>query len=68
MDIAVNGGTPFSLRQILTITFDAMYRTGLYNKKCLAWEDKPDAQKTWPNWKIFFTKVICDHRRLRKAA
>eukprot|EP00957_Ditylum_brightwellii_P137399 10475610-Ditylum_brightwellii.AAC.2 len=45
-----------------------MYRTGQYNKKCLAWEDKPDADKTWPNWKIFFTKVIRDHRRLCKVA
>eukprot|EP00957_Ditylum_brightwellii_P101570 7740598-Ditylum_brightwellii.AAC.1 len=45
-----------------------MYRTGLYNKKCLTWEDKPDAEKTWPNWKIFFTKVIRSYRRLRKAA
>eukprot|EP00957_Ditylum_brightwellii_P039335 2975818-Ditylum_brightwellii.AAC.1 len=35
----------FSLQQILTITFDAMYRTGLYNKKCLAWEDKPEVEK-----------------------
>eukprot|EP00957_Ditylum_brightwellii_P138496 10556837-Ditylum_brightwellii.AAC.1 len=68
MDIAANGGAPFSLQQILTITFDAMYRTGLYNEKCVTWEDKPNAEKTWPNWKIFFTKVIRDHRRLRKAA
>eukprot|EP00957_Ditylum_brightwellii_P146570 11158224-Ditylum_brightwellii.AAC.1 len=45
-----------------------MYRTDLYNKKCLAWEDKPNVEKTWPNWKIFFTKVICDHRRHRKTA
>eukprot|EP00957_Ditylum_brightwellii_P065803 4991502-Ditylum_brightwellii.AAC.1 len=53
MDIAANRGAPFSLQQILTITFDAMYRTGLYNKKCLTWEDKPDTEKMWPNWKIF---------------
>ena len=29
MDIAANGGAPYSQEQILTLAFDAMYRTGL---------------------------------------
>eukprot|EP00957_Ditylum_brightwellii_P076588 5821010-Ditylum_brightwellii.AAC.1 len=41
VDIAANGGTPYSQEQILTIAYDAMYRTGLYNEKCIAWEDLP---------------------------
>eukprot|EP00957_Ditylum_brightwellii_P032141 2436968-Ditylum_brightwellii.AAC.1 len=68
MDIAANGGAPFSLQQILTTTFNVMYRIGLYNEKCLTWDDKPDAQKTWPNWKYFFTKVVRDHCRLCKTS
>eukprot|EP00957_Ditylum_brightwellii_P167850 12777414-Ditylum_brightwellii.AAC.1 len=45
-----------------------MYRTVLYNEKCIAWEDLPQAIKIWPPWKIFFTKVVQDHRRLQQAA
>eukprot|EP00957_Ditylum_brightwellii_P031842 2414632-Ditylum_brightwellii.AAC.1 len=56
MDIAANGGAPYSQEQILMLAFDAMYRTGLYNKKCITWEDMAPVNKTWPNWKIFFTK------------
>eukprot|EP00957_Ditylum_brightwellii_P075999 5777145-Ditylum_brightwellii.AAC.1 len=43
-------------------------RTGLYSEKCLTWEDMPNAEKTWPNWKSFFTKVVHNHRKLCKAA
>eukprot|EP00957_Ditylum_brightwellii_P088743 6758260-Ditylum_brightwellii.AAC.1 len=68
MDIAANGGAPYSQEQILTLAFNAMYRTGRYNKKCITWEDKDPADKTWLNWKIFFTKVICDKHRLQRAA
>eukprot|EP00957_Ditylum_brightwellii_P017619 1327340-Ditylum_brightwellii.AAC.1 len=60
MGITTNGGTPYSLEQILTIAYDAIYRTGIYNKKCIAWEDLDPANKIWPNWKIFFMKVIRD--------
>eukprot|EP00957_Ditylum_brightwellii_P122218 9320187-Ditylum_brightwellii.AAC.1 len=45
-----------------------MYRTDMYNEKCIAWEDLPQARKTWPQWKIFFTKVVQDCRRLQQAA
>eukprot|EP00957_Ditylum_brightwellii_P195118 14866972-Ditylum_brightwellii.AAC.1 len=30
--------------------------------------DLPTAQKTWPEWEIFFTKVVQDHRRLQRSA
>eukprot|EP00957_Ditylum_brightwellii_P080425 6117137-Ditylum_brightwellii.AAC.1 len=65
MDIVANGGAPYSQEQILTLAFDAMYRTGLYNEKCIMWEDMAPADKTWPNWKIFFMKVIRDKHRLQ---
>eukprot|EP00957_Ditylum_brightwellii_P128850 9829385-Ditylum_brightwellii.AAC.1 len=45
-----------------------MYRTGLYNENCIAWEDMAPANKTWPNWKKKFTKVIQDKRRLQRVA
>eukprot|EP00957_Ditylum_brightwellii_P192386 14646304-Ditylum_brightwellii.AAC.1 len=68
MDIVTNGRTPFTLRQIFTIAYDTMCRTGLYKEKCPAWEDKLDNEKTWYGWNIYFTKVVCDHHQLRKAA
>mmetsp|Transcript_3853 Transcript_3853/g.5724 ORF Transcript_3853/g.5724 Transcript_3853/m.5724 type:complete len:144 (+) Transcript_3853:368-799(+) len=55
MDIAANGGTPYSQEQIPTIAFGAMYQTGLYNEKCITWEDLPAANKAWPRWKMFLT-------------
>eukprot|EP00957_Ditylum_brightwellii_P169299 12885207-Ditylum_brightwellii.AAC.1 len=68
MDIAANGGAPYSQEQILMLAFDAMYRTGLCNEKSITWKDMAPADKTWPNWKIFFMKVIQDKRRLKRAA
>eukprot|EP00957_Ditylum_brightwellii_P188501 14350347-Ditylum_brightwellii.AAC.1 len=63
IDITANGGTPYSQEQILTIAY-----TGLYNEKCIAWEDLPQARKAWLQWKIFFTKVVRDCRRLQQVA
>eukprot|EP00957_Ditylum_brightwellii_P187819 14300807-Ditylum_brightwellii.AAC.1 len=68
MDITANRGAPYIPEQDLTITFDAMYRTGLYNEKCITWEDMGPNNKTWPNWKILFTKVVLDRHCLQKAA
>eukprot|EP00957_Ditylum_brightwellii_P094207 7172664-Ditylum_brightwellii.AAC.1 len=68
MDIASNGGAPYSQEQILTLAFDAMYRTGLYNKKCITYEDMAQADKTWLNWEKKFTKVVRDKHRLQRAA
>eukprot|EP00957_Ditylum_brightwellii_P201713 15326867-Ditylum_brightwellii.AAC.1 len=68
IDIVTSGRAPFSLEQVLTYAFNAMYYTSLYNEKCLSWEDLPPVQRTWPTWKIYFTKVIRDYRRLHKAA
>eukprot|EP00957_Ditylum_brightwellii_P093612 7128437-Ditylum_brightwellii.AAC.1 len=68
MDIAANGGAPYSQEQILTLAFDAMCCTGRYNDKCITWEDMAPADKTWLNWKIFFMKVIWDKHRLQRAA
>eukprot|EP00957_Ditylum_brightwellii_P081617 6208929-Ditylum_brightwellii.AAC.1 len=68
MDIRANSGAPFSLQQILTVAYDTMYCMGLYNKKCLQWEDKPPHEKTWPAWKAFFPKVVRDHCCLQKVA
>eukprot|EP00957_Ditylum_brightwellii_P173983 13246411-Ditylum_brightwellii.AAC.1 len=68
MDTAANGGTLYSQEQILTIAFDAMYQIGLYNEKCITWEDLPTADKTWPWWKTFFTIVVRDHHCLQQAA
>eukprot|EP00957_Ditylum_brightwellii_P168004 12789171-Ditylum_brightwellii.AAC.1 len=68
MDIVANGGTPYSQEQILTIAFGAMYQTGLYNEKCITWEDLPAANKAWPRWKMFLTKVVRDRQHLQQAA
>eukprot|EP00957_Ditylum_brightwellii_P090145 6866155-Ditylum_brightwellii.AAC.1 len=43
MDIVANGGAPYSQEQLLTLAFDAMYCTGLYNEKCIVWEDMAPA-------------------------
>eukprot|EP00957_Ditylum_brightwellii_P127078 9688299-Ditylum_brightwellii.AAC.1 len=67
MDIITNSGAPFPLQQILAVAYDAMYYMGLYNEKCLQWEDKPPNEKTWLAWKAFFIKVVHDHHCLHKA-
>eukprot|EP00957_Ditylum_brightwellii_P148865 11333063-Ditylum_brightwellii.AAC.1 len=66
MGIAANGGTPYSQEQILTIAFDAMYRTGLYNEKCITWEDLTNAQKHGQGGKFSsqkWCKIAADYNR-----
>mmetsp|Transcript_19484 Transcript_19484/g.28690 ORF Transcript_19484/g.28690 Transcript_19484/m.28690 type:complete len:408 (+) Transcript_19484:103-1326(+) len=67
LDIAQNGNTPYTLNQLLTLAYDAMFRTGLYTRECIEWDEKPAADKTWPNWKLHFTKAVRDQRQIKRA-
>eukprot|EP00957_Ditylum_brightwellii_P143138 10906170-Ditylum_brightwellii.AAC.2 len=62
LDIAQSGNTPYTLNQLLTLAYDAMFRTGLYTRECIKWDEKPAADKMWPNWKLHFTKAVRDQR------
>ena len=43
-------------KKILRAALLAIEATGLYNLACDNWTEKPTATKTWPNFKLFFTK------------
>ena len=39
-----------------------VFQTGLFFDDCNAWRQKPDADKTWQNFKTHFTEAYRQHR------
>ena len=52
-DYAAAGNTPYSLEQVLEITFQLVYQTVLFVDYCKAWKRLPVQQKTWTAFKNF---------------
>jgi hypothetical protein len=50
------GEEPLPDKKILRAALLAIESTGLYNLACDNWSEKPSTTKTWPNFKLFFTK------------
>ena len=58
------GGTPFSSNQILGLSYLLMYQINSLGLACDDWDDKPQAEKIWTNFKIYFTTA---HRCFRSS-
>jgi hypothetical protein len=55
-DIAAAAGQPFSNEQILNAALHIVNQTGYYHDDVREWRKKPEADKTWPNFKAHFLK------------
>ena len=50
-------------KQTVSIGYEIMFQTGVYADDCKVWWKKPDADKTWPAFKVFFTDANQDLRQ-----
>ena len=64
MEFAEAGNIPFTAEQISNMTYVLIYQTGAYKDDCKEWSRKTTAQKTWTNFKTFFTTCYCERREL----
>ena len=55
---------PYTAKQIVTTAYNHIFQTGIYNDYCKDWRSKPEEDKTWNEFKIFFTKA---NQNLRKS-
>ena len=60
--LAEQGNIPYTTEQILQNAYALLLNTGVYNDACKDWRKKPNADKTWANFKIYFTQAEKDYR------
>ena len=63
-DIATTAGQPINNATAMQLTLDALRKSGVYDHAITTWEERPDADQTWANYKIHFTKL--DKLRLQR--
>jgi hypothetical protein len=63
-DIATTAGQPINDATTLQLTLEALRKSGVYDHAITTWEERPDADQTWANYKIHFTKL--DKLRLQR--
>ena len=64
IDFSAAGNTPYSRQQIVNAAYNAVFRTGLFADDCKTWRKRPEADKTWDNFKADFTTA---HQDLRES-
>ena len=58
------GNTPYTLLQVVGITYQLIFQTGMFNDNCKQWKRRDPDDKTWTEFKIFFST---SHQELRKS-
>ena len=54
VDYASVVDTPYTPAQVVAITFQLVFHTGLFNDYCKLWRHQPADDKTWTRFKEFF--------------
>ena len=62
VDFADAGGQPYTAQQIINNAYTIVFQTGMFFDDCKTWRAKPDADKTWQNFKTHFGEA---QRQLR---
>ncbi len=62
IDYASAGNTPYTPAQVLTIAYQILFQTGIFADDCRDWKRQTEAYKTWPQFKIDFTRAHQEYR------
>ena len=65
-EFAITGNSPFTARQIVNTAFLLIFASNAYNDECKEWKRRPQAQKTWANFKTTFMQAYISRRDLQK--
>eukprot|EP00957_Ditylum_brightwellii_P032723 2480283-Ditylum_brightwellii.AAC.1 len=56
-----NTNQPYTAAQVLSIAYNLVFKTGFYKGACKDLQNKPDADKTWPNFERYFVAAYTDN-------
>eukprot|EP00957_Ditylum_brightwellii_P091890 6996582-Ditylum_brightwellii.AAC.1 len=59
--VADNANQPYTATQVLSITYNLVFKKGVYKDACKEWRNKPPAKRTWPNFKRHFAAAYKDN-------
>jgi hypothetical protein len=62
MEFAAAGQTPYTPAQVLSIAYQSIFRTGIFNDDCKIWKRQTAAYKTWAQFKIDFRVAYKEYR------
>ena len=62
IDYASAGNTPYTPAQVLAIAYQIVFQTGIFPDDCRDWKRQTAAHKTWPQFKIDFTRAHQEYR------
>lgn len=65
---AVAVQNPYTAAQILSIAYNLVKDTGFYDEGCKEWKRRPVDEKTWPNFKLFFSREFKENRQSNAKA
>jgi len=65
VDIASAANAPYAPKQVVNIAYNIIFHTEVFHPACRDWRKRPDAQKTWGNFKIHFTEAHIDFRSVQ---
>ena len=64
VECAAAGETSYTTKQVVTVTYQLVYQTGLFLDNCKIWKRKTTAEHTWTNFKSHFSS---SHQECRKT-
>jgi hypothetical protein len=63
IDYASAGNTPYTPAQVLAIAYQIVFQTGIFADDCRDWKRQTAAYKTWPQFKIDFTRAHQEYHK-----
>eukprot|EP00957_Ditylum_brightwellii_P194433 14807868-Ditylum_brightwellii.AAC.1 len=67
-DLAIAAGVPYLENQLVTKTFNLIFKTGVHNDRCWEWNRCPVVDNTYANLLDHFTQACCELHQLQTAA
>jgi hypothetical protein len=68
-ELATDAGRPIPDTDVVDASYSSIYTCGLYDDECKTWEARPDADRTWSNFKRHFleAQTVLTRRRSRST-
>ena len=55
VDFAASNDNEYTAKQIVSVTYEILFHTDVYTNDCKLWRKKVNTDRTWSNFKQFFT-------------
>ena len=62
VDITAAADNPYSAEQMVTVAYNAVFKTGMFADDCKMWRRRDPSNNIWPHFKTYFTVA---HQELR---